>query len=144
MYTFLGSRVIIAGRSEEAAKEAIEDIQRSAKNCKIEFLKLNLASFASVRSFAKTLLESKHQNFRDTFSLFRHDCISQVSACVLFLIGRSANDRLSLQQRWRHVATVCCHRGRFRNSFPSQFPRSVHECISLKYIMMHELVCTHV
>ena len=56
----LGSRVIIAGRNEELANETIEDIKRTAKNSEVEFMKLDLASLASVRQFAKNLLESEN------------------------------------------------------------------------------------
>ena len=56
----LGSRVIIAGRNEELANESIEDIKRTVKNSEVEFMKLDLASLASVRQFAKNLLESEN------------------------------------------------------------------------------------
>ena len=52
--------MIIAGRNEELAKEAIEDIKRTVKNSEVEFMKLDLASLASVRQFAKNLLESEN------------------------------------------------------------------------------------
>ena len=52
--------MIIAGRNEELANESIEDIKRTAKNSEVEFMKLDLASLASVRQFAKNLLESEN------------------------------------------------------------------------------------
>ena len=52
--------MIIAGRNEELANESIEDIKRTVKNSEVEFMKLDLASLASVRQFAKNLLESEN------------------------------------------------------------------------------------
>ena len=54
-----GARVIIAGRDEQAAKETVDEAKHASKNDKIIFMKLDLASFDSVRDFAKKVLESK-------------------------------------------------------------------------------------
>ncbi|KAL1919258.1 uncharacterized protein VTP21DRAFT_1950 [Calcarisporiella thermophila] len=45
------AHVIIACRSEQKAKEAIEDIRKVTQNGKLEFLPLDLASLASIQEF---------------------------------------------------------------------------------------------
>ena len=52
-----GARVIIAGRDEEAAKWTMDEAKRASKNDNIVFRKLDLASFASVREFAKKIID---------------------------------------------------------------------------------------
>lgn len=52
-----GAKVVVAARSEERGKDAVKRIQEALKDVpggasRVEFLKLDLGSFSSVRSFA--------------------------------------------------------------------------------------------
>eukprot|EP00128_Syssomonas_multiformis_P005978 Colp12_sorted_trinity150504_noHs@16653 len=55
----LGYHVILACRSLERTQPAIDDIKASTSNENVEFMKLDLASLASVREFAAAFLERK-------------------------------------------------------------------------------------
>ena len=50
----LGADVVIAARDPAKAAAAVHDIQQRAPDAKVEFLPLDLASFAAVREFAET------------------------------------------------------------------------------------------
>jgi len=51
--------VIIACRSEEKAKEAVQKIQKESGNEQVDWMKLDLASLESVRTFAKEFKSKK-------------------------------------------------------------------------------------
>ena len=53
------ARVIIACRSEEKGKKAEVDIRRESGNSDVHFRKLDLASFESIRNFAKEVLSEE-------------------------------------------------------------------------------------
>ena len=53
-----GARVIMACRNLQKANIAAEDIRKTTKNGTIRVMKLDLASFASVREFAKEVRKS--------------------------------------------------------------------------------------
>lgn len=54
-----GARVILACRDEEKAMKAIEDIKKTVGPiCSVSFMKLDLASFKSVREFAEAFNKS--------------------------------------------------------------------------------------
>lgn len=55
-----GARVILACRNEEAGKEAAEDIIATSGNKKVSALKLDLASFESIRNFASVINSKRH------------------------------------------------------------------------------------
>ena len=50
----MGAHVVIAARNSTKAAAAVHDIQQRAPDANVEFLPLDLASFASVRAFAET------------------------------------------------------------------------------------------
>ncbi|XP_066455660.1 dehydrogenase/reductase SDR family member 13 [Eleutherodactylus coqui] len=54
-----GARVILACRVKETAEAAAYDIRRLSGNNQVLFMKLDLASIASIRSFCKTFLSSE-------------------------------------------------------------------------------------
>ncbi|XP_018417544.1 PREDICTED: dehydrogenase/reductase SDR family member 13 [Nanorana parkeri] len=54
-----GARVILACRNQETAEAAALDIRRLSGNNEVLFMKLDLASTASIRSFCKTFLSSE-------------------------------------------------------------------------------------
>ncbi|XP_040194468.1 dehydrogenase/reductase SDR family member 13 [Rana temporaria] len=54
-----GARVILACRNKETAEAAAHDIRRLSGNNEVLFMKLDLASIASIRSFCKTFLDSE-------------------------------------------------------------------------------------
>lgn len=54
-----GARVILACRNKETAEAAAYDIRRLSGNNEVLFMKLDLASIASIRSFCKTFLDSE-------------------------------------------------------------------------------------
>ncbi|XP_070685705.1 dehydrogenase/reductase SDR family member 13-like isoform X2 [Pempheris klunzingeri] len=54
-----GARVILACRNKERAEAAALDIRTESGNHQVLFMQLDLASFASVRSFAETFLKSE-------------------------------------------------------------------------------------
>ena len=56
-----GARVILACRDEEKALEAAKDIIRKTKNSQVVVRKLDLASFNSVREFAKKVNENEER-----------------------------------------------------------------------------------
>lgn len=53
-----GARVVLAGRSEEKTRVAIDEIVADTGNSNLEFIKLDLADLESVRLAAKTFLAS--------------------------------------------------------------------------------------
>lgn len=59
---YLGAQVILACRDESRAKAAIDDIKNLAPNSSVQFMKLDLASFQSVRDFVSS--------FSELFTLF--------------------------------------------------------------------------
>ncbi|XP_068126239.1 dehydrogenase/reductase SDR family member 13 [Hyperolius riggenbachi] len=54
-----GARVILACRNQETAEAAAYDIRRLSGNNEVLFMKLDLASIASIKSFCKTFLSSE-------------------------------------------------------------------------------------
>nr|DBA34301.1 TPA: hypothetical protein GDO54_001877 [Pyxicephalus adspersus] len=54
-----GARVILACRNKETAEAAAYDIRRISGNNEVLFMKLDLASIASIKSFCKTFLSSE-------------------------------------------------------------------------------------
>ncbi|CAI9620445.1 unnamed protein product [Staurois parvus] len=54
-----GARVILACRNQETAEAAAYDIRRLSGNNEVLFMKLDLASMASIRSFCITFLQSE-------------------------------------------------------------------------------------
>ncbi|KAM4700964.1 dehydrogenase/reductase SDR family member 13 [Discoglossus pictus] len=54
-----GARVILACRVQETAEAAVYDIRRLSGNNEVLFMKLDLASLASVRSFCKAFLSTE-------------------------------------------------------------------------------------
>ncbi|XP_069471403.1 dehydrogenase/reductase SDR family member 13 isoform X2 [Ambystoma mexicanum] len=56
-----GARIILACRSKERGESAVYDIRRESGNQQVLFLKLDLASLASVRQFADAFLKSEPQ-----------------------------------------------------------------------------------
>ena len=56
-----GARVILACRSEEKGMEAEKMVKRRSGNPDVEFVKLDLASLSSVRSFAQSILQKETQ-----------------------------------------------------------------------------------
>ncbi|KAM5181066.1 dehydrogenase/reductase SDR family member 13 [Mantella aurantiaca] len=54
-----GARVILACRNKETAEAAAYDIRTLSGNNEVLFMKLDLASVASIRSFCKTFLDSE-------------------------------------------------------------------------------------
>ncbi|CAJ1065942.1 dehydrogenase/reductase SDR family member 13-like [Xyrichtys novacula] len=54
-----GARVILACRNKEKAESAVYDIRRESGNNQVVFMQLDLASFASIRSFAETFLKTE-------------------------------------------------------------------------------------
>lgn len=54
-----GAQVILACRDESRAKAAIDDIKNLAPNSSVQFMKLDLASFQSVRDFVSSFKETK-------------------------------------------------------------------------------------
>lgn len=60
-----GAKVIVAARSEERGKDAVARIKKSLKGKKgadlVEFMKLDLGSFTSIRSFARSFLWNNRQ-----------------------------------------------------------------------------------
>ena len=55
-----GAKVYLACRDVTKGEAAEKAIKETAKNDKVKFLKLDLASFKSIREFADTFKESKH------------------------------------------------------------------------------------
>src|SRR5688572_20969400 len=53
-----GARVVLAGRSEEKTRAAIDEISADTGNADLEFIQLDLADLESVRLAAKTFLAS--------------------------------------------------------------------------------------
>ncbi len=53
-----GAEVLVTGRNAEKGRAAIEGIERAMPSAKVRFAMLDLASLASVRAFAATMLES--------------------------------------------------------------------------------------
>ena len=53
------ARVILACRSQEKGKKAEVDVRRESGNSKVHFRKLDLASFKSIRQFAKEVLSEE-------------------------------------------------------------------------------------
>ena len=51
-----GARVILACRNLEKANKAAEDIRKATKNGSVRVMQLDLASFASIREFAKEVI----------------------------------------------------------------------------------------
>jgi len=60
----LGAKVILACRDEGRSKAAVDDIKTSAPNSSVQFMKLDLASFQSVRDFVSS--------FSELFTFFIH------------------------------------------------------------------------
>lgn len=56
-----GARVIIACRDITAGKKAASDIQHKNPSAQVRVLKLDLASFKSVRSFSETIMQSEEK-----------------------------------------------------------------------------------
>lgn len=56
-----GAKVYLACRSEEKAMEAIKEIKESSKSATVYFMKLDLASLASVREFSKKFHETENK-----------------------------------------------------------------------------------
>ncbi|KAJ1186212.1 hypothetical protein NDU88_002995 [Pleurodeles waltl] len=54
-----GARIILACRSKERTESAVYDIRKESGNQQVLFMKLDLGSLASVRSFAETFLKSE-------------------------------------------------------------------------------------
>ncbi|XP_078536210.1 dehydrogenase/reductase SDR family member 13 [Lissotriton helveticus] len=54
-----GARIILACRSKERSESAVYDIRKESGNQQVIFMKLDLGSLASVRSFAETFLKSE-------------------------------------------------------------------------------------
>ena len=63
-----GARVIMACRNLEKANIAAEDIRKVTKNGSIRVMKLDLASFASVREFAEEVSKIFRIDICDVFS----------------------------------------------------------------------------
>src|SRR5450755_4575280 len=57
----MGARVIIAARNPTKAATAVKELQERAPDATVEHLPLDLASFASVRTFASTFAERGDQ-----------------------------------------------------------------------------------
>ena len=53
-----GARVVVAGRSEEKNRAAIDEIVADTGNSNLDFIQLDLGDLASVRNAAKTFLDS--------------------------------------------------------------------------------------
>jgi NAD(P)-dependent dehydrogenase (short-subunit alcohol dehydrogenase family) len=53
-----GARVVVAGRSEEKSRAAIDEIAADTGNTDLDFVQLDLGDLASVRNAAKTFLDS--------------------------------------------------------------------------------------
>ena len=53
-----GARVVVAGRSEEKTRAAIDEIVADTGNANLDFIQLDLGDLASVRSAATTFLDS--------------------------------------------------------------------------------------
>jgi len=53
-----GARVVLAGRSEERTRAAIDEIVGDTGNSNLDFIQLDLGDLASVRNAAKTFLDS--------------------------------------------------------------------------------------
>jgi NAD(P)-dependent dehydrogenase (short-subunit alcohol dehydrogenase family) len=53
-----GARVVVAGRSEEKSRAAIDEIAADTGNTNLDFVQLDLGDLASVRNAAKTFLDS--------------------------------------------------------------------------------------
>lgn len=54
--------MIIGGTNEERGEESVLDIKRDAKSNSVFYRKLDLASFDSIRRFAKEFLDGKFHN----------------------------------------------------------------------------------
>ena len=63
----LGARVIITSRDEQRGARAVAEISARSGSSDVEVLRLDLASFASIRAFAAALLErtDAHQRARE-------------------------------------------------------------------------------
>lgn len=61
-FVYLGAQVILACRDESRTKAVIDDIKNLAPNSSVQFMKLDLASFQSVRDFVSS--------FSELFTLF--------------------------------------------------------------------------
>ena len=53
-----GAEVLVTGRNAEKGRAAIEGIKRAVPSAKVRFAMLNLASLASIRAFAASMLAS--------------------------------------------------------------------------------------
>jgi NAD(P)-dependent dehydrogenase (short-subunit alcohol dehydrogenase family) len=51
-----GAEVLVTGRNAEKGRAAIEGIKRAVPSAKVRFAMLDLASLASIRAFAATML----------------------------------------------------------------------------------------
>jgi NAD(P)-dependent dehydrogenase (short-subunit alcohol dehydrogenase family) len=55
----LGAKVILACRSEERGKQALEDVQSASRSDHVEFMQVDMSSQASIRHFVETF-KSRH------------------------------------------------------------------------------------
>lgn len=55
------ARVIVAGRNEDSGIKAVQEIVRETMNTNVVFKKVDLASFASIRSFADVIKNEEEQ-----------------------------------------------------------------------------------
>ena len=61
MFQISGARLILACRNETEGREAAEALRKETSNINIIFMKLDLASFKSVRAFVDKFNESKEK-----------------------------------------------------------------------------------
>ena len=110
-----GAKVIIACRDTEKAQETINEIKRQVETANVDVHKIDLASFASVREFAKNVLNSEPRidilvnnagvtSTKRVETVDKNELLLQVNCYSPILLACLLADRLSKSPNGRVVS----------------------------------------